>query len=92
MADTGSFDDIEIRRPALAASFLGLLRGQPGRPLALFAPRRVGQTYFLDQDLTPAARVGGLLPVYAAAGPGHVGQPGQCRGRAGDDCQGARRA
>ena len=65
MADTGSFDDIEIRRPALAASFLGLLRGQPGRPLALFAPRRVGKTYFLDQDLTPAARAGGLLPVYA---------------------------
>ena len=65
MADTGSFDDIEIRRPALAGSFLGLLRGQPGRPLALFAPRRVGKTYFLDQDLTPAARADGLLPVYA---------------------------
>jgi hypothetical protein len=65
MADTSSFDAIEIRRPALAASYLGLLRGQPGRPLALFAPRRVGKTFFLDQDLTPAAREQGLTPVYA---------------------------
>jgi hypothetical protein len=65
MADTRSFDEIEIRRPALAVSYLGLLRGQPGRPLALFAPRRVGKTFFLDQDLTPAARDQGLAPVYA---------------------------
>ncbi|MCL2523189.1 MAG: hypothetical protein FWF17_01135 [Betaproteobacteria bacterium] len=36
-----------------------------GRPLALFAPRRVGKTYFLDHDLTPAARQGKMLPVYA---------------------------
>lgn len=60
-----SFDDIGIRRPAIAASYLGLLAAQPGRPLALFAPRRVGKTYFLDHDLAPAARAAGLLPVYA---------------------------
>jgi uncharacterized protein len=60
-----SFDDIEIRRPAIAASYLALLAAQPGRPLALFAPRRVGKTRFLDHDLAPAARAAGLLPVYA---------------------------
>lgn len=37
----------------------------PGRPIALFAPRRVGKTYFLDGDLAPAAEKAGLLPVYA---------------------------
>lgn len=60
-----TFDDIEIRRPELAKSYLGLLMAQPGRPIALFAPRRVGKTYFLDGDLTPAAQAMGLLPVYA---------------------------
>ena len=60
-----SFDDIEIRRPELAKSYLGLLAAQPGRPIALFAPRRVGKTYFLDRDLTPAARKAGFVPVYA---------------------------
>ena len=60
-----SFDDIEIRRPAIANSYLALLAAQPGRPLALFAPRRVGKTFFLDHDLAPAAREAGLLPVYA---------------------------
>jgi hypothetical protein len=60
-----TFDDIEIRRPDLANSYLALLKAQPGRPIALFAPRRVGKTYFLDRDLTPAAEKLGLLPVYA---------------------------
>ena len=60
-----TFDDIEIRRPELAASYLHLLAAQPGRPIALFAPRRVGKTYFLDRDLTPAAHRAGMLPVYA---------------------------
>jgi hypothetical protein len=60
-----TFDDIEVRRPALAESYLALLRAQPGRPLAMFAPRRVGKTFFLDHDLAPAARKAGLLPVYA---------------------------
>lgn len=60
-----TFDDIEVRRPALAQSYLGLLAAQPGRPLALFAPRRVGKTFFLDHDLAPQARETGLLPVYA---------------------------
>lgn len=60
-----TIDDIVVRRPALAASYLHLLAAQPGRPIALFAPRRIGKTYFLDGDLTPAARDAGMLPVYA---------------------------
>lgn len=60
-----TFDDIEVRRPALAKGYLGLLAAQPGRPLALFAPRRVGKTFFLDHDLAPAAQSAGWLPVYA---------------------------
>lgn len=59
------FDSVNIARPALAESYLGLLASQPGRPLALFAPRRIGKTWFLDQDLSPAARERGWLPVYA---------------------------
>ncbi len=59
------FDTVSIARPTLATSYLGLLQSQPGRPLALFAPRRIGKTYFLDQDLAPAARAAGWLPVYA---------------------------
>ena len=49
----------------LARSYLSLLAAQPGRPLALFAPRRVGKTFFLDHDLAPEANKAGLLPVYA---------------------------
>ncbi|MBL8441743.1 MAG: hypothetical protein JNK96_11035 [Betaproteobacteria bacterium] len=60
-----SFDTIDIHRPDLARSYLALLAAQPGRPLALFAPRRVGKTWFLDHDLAPIARTEGLLPVYA---------------------------
>ncbi len=60
-----TFDDIEVRRPDLARSYLSLLRAQPGRPIALFAPRRVGKTYFLDHDLAPVAKKAGMLPVYA---------------------------
>lgn len=60
-----TFDDIEVRRPGLAVSYLKLLAAQPGRPIALFAPRQVGKTFFLDHDLTPAATKAGLLPVYA---------------------------
>lgn len=59
------FDSVSIARPELAQSYLGLLASQPGRPLALFAPRRIGKTWFLDQDLSPAARERGWLPVYA---------------------------
>ena len=68
MNDNGAmdtFDDIEVRRPGLAKIYLGLLKAQPGRPIALFAQRRVGKTFFLDHDLTPAARKAGMLPVYA---------------------------
>ena len=60
-----TFDDIIVRRPELAASYLALLRAQPGRPIALFAPRRIGKTYFLDGDLAPAAVKEKFLPVYA---------------------------
>jgi len=60
-----TFDDIEERRPALARSYLELIKAQPGRPLAMFAPRRVGKTHFLDHDLAPAARQLKWLPVYA---------------------------
>ena len=60
-----TFDDIELRRPRLAQSYLSLLGAQPGRPLALFAPRRVGKTFFLDHDLAPEAKKAGMLPVYA---------------------------
>lgn len=60
-----TFDDIEIRRPDLATSYLALLKAQPGRPIALFAPRRVGKTYFLDGDMAPTALAMGFLPVYA---------------------------
>ena len=60
-----SFDQITLQRPALAASCLALVDAQPGRPLAMFAPRRVGKTWFLDHDLAPAARAAGKLPVYA---------------------------
>lgn len=65
MRPVTSFDDLEIRRPKLAQTYLQLLESQAGRPLALFAPRRVGKTFFLDQDLAPAARAGGYVPVYA---------------------------
>ncbi len=64
-ASMSSFDAIDIHRPDLARSYLALLASQPGRPLALFAPRRVGKTWFLDHDLAAAGREAGLLPVYA---------------------------
>ena len=60
-----TFDEIEVRRPDLARSYLSLIKAQPGRPLAMFAPRRVGKTFFLDHDLAPAARRVKWLPVYA---------------------------
>lgn len=60
-----TFDDLLVRRPELARSYLSLLDAQPGRPLAMFAARRIGKTYFLDHDLGPAAIKHGLLPVYA---------------------------
>jgi len=60
-----TFDELQVRRPDLAASYIGLLKAQPGRPVAMFAPRRVGKTHFLDNDLAPAALKAGLLPVYA---------------------------
>jgi hypothetical protein len=60
-----TFDDIHVPRADLARAYLELLKAQPGRPLAMFAPRRVGKTYFLDHDLTPLAAREGWLPIYA---------------------------
>jgi uncharacterized protein len=60
-----TFDTIEVKRPRLAATYLSLLNDQPGRPIALFAPRRVGKTFFLDNDLSPLAAEQGMLPIYA---------------------------
>ncbi len=60
-----TFDDLEVRRQELARSYFELLKAQPRRPIAGFAPRRVGKTFFLDQDLTPAARAPGFTPVFA---------------------------
>lgn len=65
MSTPPAFDAVSIDRPTLAAGYLALLEAQPGRPLALFAPRRIGKTHFLDHDLTPAARAKGWRPVYA---------------------------
>lgn len=60
-----TFDDIHINRPTLALGYLALLKAQPGRPIALFAPRRIGKTYFLKNDLTPCAEKEGFLTIYA---------------------------
>ena len=51
-------------RPALAAKYLDLLLDGPGDPLALFAPRRVGKTSFLLNELGLAAKARGFLPIY----------------------------
>lgn len=59
-----TFDDILVRRPTLANAYLALITSQPGRPLALFAPRRVGKTVFLNEDVTPEAKAIGFLTVY----------------------------
>jgi len=60
-----TFDDIHVNRPNLAESYLALLKAQPGRPIALFAPRRIGKTYFLKNDLTPIAKQAEFLTIYA---------------------------
>ena len=60
-----TFDSIQIYRPELAKSYIQLLQAQPGRPIALFAPRRVGKTFFLDQDLSPEAKRAGYVVIYA---------------------------
>lgn len=60
----------------LAKSYLQLLEAQPGRPLAMFAPRRVGKTYFLGHDLAPAARNAKWLPVDAGFWPASARLPG----------------
>ena len=59
-----TFDSLIVRRPHLARGYLELLAGQPARPLALFARRRVGKTFFLWNDLREEALSAGLLPVY----------------------------
>src|SRR6185312_14010498 len=57
-------DPWHFARPLLAQKYLktfrvGLLSAQ-----ALFAPRRMGKSEFLEQDLIPAARKTGLLTAY----------------------------
>ena len=64
-ATVKTFDDLEIHRPELARGYLQLLNVQPHRPIALFAPRRVGKTFFLENDLSPAAHAEGFITVYA---------------------------
>ena len=51
-------------RPALAKGYLEQLFNGPGDPLALFAPRRVGKTSFLLNELTEAAVKRGSAPLY----------------------------
>jgi hypothetical protein len=65
IADGKTFDEIEIYRPELARSYLQFVDAQPARPPALFAPRRVGKTFFLDHDLAPLARKAGFTVEYA---------------------------
>jgi hypothetical protein len=62
-----TFSNIKIHRPELAQLYLKLMIAQPDRPLALFAPRRVGKTFFLNEDLTPEAESMGFLPIYVDA-------------------------
>lgn len=64
-ATVKTFDDLEIHRPELARGYLQLLNAQPHRPIALFAPRHVGKTLFLENDLSPAAHAEGFITVYA---------------------------
>jgi hypothetical protein len=57
-------DPWHFGRPALAQKYLqtfqvGLISAQ-----ALFAPRRMGKSEFLEQDLMPAAQKSGLLTAY----------------------------
>ncbi|MEI8327346.1 MAG: hypothetical protein WCH44_18665, partial [Betaproteobacteria bacterium] len=59
-----NFNRVIIRRPKLANAYLALLKSQPERPLALFAPRRIGKTVFLTDDVTPEAKAQGFLPIY----------------------------
>jgi uncharacterized protein len=51
-------------RPQLARKYLDLLMGGPGDPLALFAPRRIGKTSFLLNDLSREAERRGLASIY----------------------------
>jgi hypothetical protein len=67
-----------VRRPELARSYLELLKAQPGRPIALFAPRRVGKTFFLDQPNAPKALPDPLWMLQIEAGLG-LAKPAQWR-------------
>jgi hypothetical protein len=57
-------DPWHFARPKLAEKYLrtfqiGLISAQ-----ALFAPRRMGKSEFLEQDLIPTAQKSGLLTAY----------------------------
>jgi uncharacterized protein len=51
-------------RTQLAQRILSLLLDGPGDPLALVGERRIGKTSHILNELMPAARQRGLLPVY----------------------------
>lgn len=64
-SELNSFDTLQVARLPLARAYLHMLAATPGRPVALFARRRVGKTHFLVTDLLPEAAASGLAPVYA---------------------------
>jgi uncharacterized protein len=51
-------------RPVLAGKYFDMLLGGHGDPLALFAPRRVGKTSFLLNELASEAGKRGFVPIY----------------------------
>ena len=57
-------DPWHFARPALAQRYLHTFRIGLISAQALFAPRRMGKSEFLEQDLVPAAQKSGLLTAY----------------------------
>src|SRR5580704_16502030 len=57
-------DPWHFARPDLARKYLQTFRIGLISAQALFAPRRMGKSEFLEQDLIPGARKSGLLTAY----------------------------
>ena len=57
-------DPWHFARPELAQKYLQTFRVGLISAQALFAPRRMGKSEFLEQDLIPAAQKSGLLTAY----------------------------
>lgn len=78
---TPASDRYTFRRPALATSFCAALSGeglQDARSgLFLAAPRRVGKSTFLREDLIPAAVQRGWVPVYVDLWSNKAQDPGE---------------